>query len=239
MSSGSSTPTGARRLLVATRDGTAVDVLRRTLGPMRFEMLAAHSGSCAIELAARYRPDVAVADIELGGPTTDLRFARTLKERGGASIILVTDRLDAQTVAAIAAFGRCGVLRKPIDPRQLELTLLLAVERRARAGAGLAHAEPPAVAGPSSAMLEDVLRRIAAEIQRVGLTTSPDSADPPLLSTLRPREQQVVRLLLRHYRVPAIARELSISPQTVRNHLKHVFKSAGVHSQQELLERIT
>jgi DNA-binding NarL/FixJ family response regulator len=239
MTGRSSTLPGARRVLVATRDAAAVDVLRRTLGPLRFEMLAAHSGSCAIDLAARYRPDVVVADIELGGPTTDLRFARSLKERAGASIVLLTDRLDAQSVAAIAAFGRCGVLRKPIDPRQLELTLLLAVERRARVGAGVAPAEPPADAATSSAMLADALRRIAAEIQRVGVTTSPDSADPPLLSTLRPREQQVVRLLLRHYRVPAIARELSISPQTVRNHLKHVFKSAGVHSQQELLARIT
>jgi DNA-binding NarL/FixJ family response regulator len=238
MIGGASTPTGTGRILVATRDCVAADVLRRTLGPLRFEVLAAHSGSCAIELAARCRPDVVVADIELGGPTTDLRFAKTLKERAGASIILLTDRHDAQTVAAIAAFGRCGVLRKPIDPRQLELTLLLAVERRARVGSGMAQTELSTAAGNSSATLEEALRRIAAEVQRVGVTTSPDSADPPLLSSLRPREQQVVRLLLRHYRVPAIARELSITPQTVRNHLKHVFKRAGVHSQQELLARI-
>jgi DNA-binding response OmpR family regulator len=140
---GASTPTGTGRILVATRDCVAADVLRRTLGPLRFEVLAAHSGSCAIELAARCRPDVVVADIELGGPTTDLRFAKTLKERAGASIILLTDRHDAQTVAAIAAFGRCGVLRKPIDPRQLELTLLLAVERRAHVGSGMAQTELP------------------------------------------------------------------------------------------------
>jgi CheY-like chemotaxis protein len=113
MIGGASTPTGAGRNLVATPDSVAADVLRRTLGPLRFEVLAAHSGSCAIELAARCRPDVVVADIELGGPTTDLRFAKTLEERAGASIILLTDRHDAQTVAAIAAFGRCGVLRKP------------------------------------------------------------------------------------------------------------------------------
>ena len=43
-------------------------------------------------------------------------------------------------------------------------------------------------------------------------------------------------LLLQHQRVPAIARMLSISPGTVRNHLKRVFIQTGVHSQQELLQ---
>ena len=55
---------------------------------------------------------------------------------------------------------------------------------------------------------------------------------------LRPREQEVVRLLLQHLRVPAIARRLGISQQTVRNHLKSVFRRTGVRSQQELLDRI-
>jgi DNA-binding CsgD family transcriptional regulator len=47
-----------------------------------------------------------------------------------------------------------------------------------------------------------------------------------------------VRLLLQHLRVPAIARRLGISQQTVRNHLKSVFRRTGVRSQQELLDRI-
>ena len=66
--------------------------------------------------------------------------------------------------------------------------------------------------------------------------TSENTA-PPLVG-LRPREQEVVRLLLQHLRVPAIARRLGISQQTVRNHLKSVFRRTGVRSQQELLDRI-
>ena len=45
-------------------------------------------------------------------------------------------------------------------------------------------------------------------------------------------------MLLQHLRVPAIARRLGISQQTVRNHLKSVFRRTGVRSQQELLDRI-
>lgn len=50
------------------------------------------------------------------------------------------------------------------------------------------------------------------------------------------REREILDELLRGYRVPAIARRLSISPYTVRNHLKSVFKKVGVQSQGELVE---
>jgi DNA-binding CsgD family transcriptional regulator len=66
----------------------------------------------------------------------------------------------------------------------------------------------------------------------------PSGATPTPLLGLRPREHEVVRLLLQHLRVPAIARRLGISQQTVRNHLKSVFRRTGVRSQQELLDRI-
>jgi DNA-binding CsgD family transcriptional regulator len=36
--------------------------------------------------------------------------------------------------------------------------------------------------------------------------------------------------------VPGIASTLGISPHTVRNHLKAVFRKLGVHSQEALLE---
>jgi DNA-binding NarL/FixJ family response regulator len=77
---------------------------------------------------------------------------------------------------------------------------------------------------------------LALRRQTPGAPTEPQIVD--LLSRLRRREQEVVRLLLEHHRVPAIADRLCISPLTVRNHLKGAFKRLGVHSQQELLERL-
>ena len=87
-------------------------------------------------------------------------------------------------------------------------------------------------------LLEGALRRIAQELARVDLPGATLENAPPPLCGLRPREQEVVRLLLQHLRVPAIARRLGISQQTVRNHLKSVFRRTGVRSQQELLDRI-
>ena len=58
------------------------------------------------------------------------------------------------------------------------------------------------------------------------------------LVDLRPRERQIAELLLQHHRVPAVASRLGISANTVRNHLKNIFRRLGVHSQQELLDAL-
>jgi DNA-binding CsgD family transcriptional regulator len=62
--------------------------------------------------------------------------------------------------------------------------------------------------------------------------------DPALMSRLTFRELEIVSLLLRGRRTAAIAKELHLSPSTVRNHLSAAFAKAGVHSQQELIDRL-
>jgi DNA-binding CsgD family transcriptional regulator len=55
---------------------------------------------------------------------------------------------------------------------------------------------------------------------------------------LSQRERDVVLALRRGLRLSDIARVLGISNHTARNHLKHVFRKLGVHSQVELLSVI-
>jgi DNA-binding NarL/FixJ family response regulator len=60
----------------------------------------------------------------------------------------------------------------------------------------------------------------------------------PGLAALTPREDEVLLMLLSGDRVPSIARDLHISPNTVRNHLKSIFRKLNVGSQVELLDRL-
>lgn len=62
-----------------------------------------------------------------------------------------------------------------------------------------------------------------------------DAAPRIDLSVLSQRELDVVQALSRGLRLSDIARVLGISSHTARNHLKHVFRKLGVHSQVELL----
>ena len=76
----------------------------------------------------------------------------------------------------------------------------------------------------------------SAKLAEISYATANNAADRTVeLGDLRPRERQIIDLLLVHRRVPAIAQALGISAHTVRNHLKNLYRRAGVHSQQELL----
>jgi DNA-binding NarL/FixJ family response regulator len=55
------------------------------------------------------------------------------------------------------------------------------------------------------------------------------------LHTLSAREWEILDRLWTHQRVGTIARALFVSPHTVRNHLKSIFRKVGVNCQSELL----
>src|SRR5687767_6169848 len=58
---------------------------------------------------------------------------------------------------------------------------------------------------------------------------------PGVAYQLSSREQDVLHLLREGYRPRSIAEILHVSPMTVRNHLKTIFKKTGTHSQEELI----
>ncbi len=96
------------------------------------------------------------------------------------------------------------------------------------------------------AALEHHLRRIAREVEASGIssgmsavpTEHPGLVSELALDGLSDRQQEVLRRLLQGERVPRIARNLFLSPSTVRNHLTAIFAKFGVHSQEELIEHM-
>lgn len=98
--------------------------------------------------------------------------------------------------------------------------------------------EPPA----RTAELEQHLWRIAAIIDASGVLqrTGPmrDITKVPQANALTARQWEVLARIARGDRAPTIAREMHVSPSTVRNHLSAIFKQFGVHSQPELLRAL-
>lgn len=82
---------------------------------------------------------------------------------------------------------------------------------------------------------------VCSALRRLQATLAPPPPGPdgapvgPPAAT--PREREVLDLLLKGLRVASIGRRLGVSPSTVRNHLKSLFRKARVHSQAELIER--
>lgn len=98
--------------------------------------------------------------------------------------------------------------------------------------------------GPPAAVdVRSTLHRIALELQSISLSASVGAVTTlplqhPDLEDLSPRESEVLALLVTGERVPAIATRLHISPHTVRNHLKSMYRKLDVGTQSELIERI-
>ncbi len=60
----------------------------------------------------------------------------------------------------------------------------------------------------------------------------------PQLERLTSREWEIARRIANGDRVALITEDLKISPNTVRNHLKAIFRKLEVHSQTQLVRRI-
>ena len=79
----------------------------------------------------------------------------------------------------------------------------------------------PTAAAPEKAVPEPTAAdRVAAVQERCGLSD---------------REAEIVLLMMHGRNVPAMAEELVISPNTVRTHVKRIYRACGVHSRQELI----
>jgi DNA-binding NarL/FixJ family response regulator len=222
-----------RRALVIDDDPRSASHFKETLDRMGVQAQTARSVSDGVALAAAEPPDLLVLTMPERDPAPSLNLAGELSLRHGTACIFVLDRVDRTALQEVTSAGAQGVLCKPVHREQLEATFRLAMEQRRGRTRGAVRQDDA-----RARLLEGALHRIAQELARVDLPgASQENAAPPLCG-LRPREQEVVRLLLQHLRVPAIARRLGISQQTVRNHLKSVFRRTGVRSQQELLDRI-
>jgi len=99
------------------------------------------------------------------------------------------------------------------------------------------------VGGTSPEGLAENLERIAVELQTISLYSGA-GAPPPLLANhpelehLSVREHEILTELVSGKRVPAIAKDLFISPHTVRNHLKSMYRKLDVSSQADLIEYV-
>ena len=97
--------------------------------------------------------------------------------------------------------------------------------------------------GAASGSLATELSTVANRLHSMSFTVAVSAevmapVDHPVLVDLSNREREILEHLMRGSRVPAIAKTLYISPNTVRNHLKAIYRKVDVSSQSELIERV-
>lgn len=163
----------------------------------------AANGRELVDLVARERPDVALVDVRM--PLMDGIEATGLITRDHATkvLILTTFDLDAYVYDAIRA-GASGFLLKDVTADRLVEAVRIV-------------AEGSMLLGPA------VSQRLVADFARGAHRPA-----PAVLQELSPREHEVLLQLARGRSNAEIARELTVSVETVKSHVAEVLRKLGL-----------
>jgi DNA-binding NarL/FixJ family response regulator len=185
--------------------------LRELLSAAGIEVVGeAASAEGGLHLVACHVPDVAIVDPSLRG-SEGIEAIRTIAARSPRTRVLALTDPASRTdvVEVVLRGGSCCLLK------EASVETIVAGVRAAAAG---------------EAMISP--RLAAGLLER--LRTSALPAGPPLPdAVLSEREKQVLRLVARGKDNDAIARELFISPHTVKNHISSILAKLEVSNRIE------
>jgi DNA-binding NarL/FixJ family response regulator len=166
----------------------------------------------AIDLCARFLPDVVLMDVDLKSAMSGIDATRAIKENSPATkVIIMTAHDDDRLLVDAVEAGASGFLSKD-DAAE---AVLAAVKSAAE---GEVLIDP----GTLARLLPQVARE--REQQRDALA---------LLGDLTDREREILGLLAQGMRNEDIATQLYISPQTVQTHVRNILGKLRVHSKLE------
>lgn len=218
-----------RRILIADDEESFLYSTADILRMEGYDCSCASDARSATAMLRKDSYDLLIADIKMQG-NADLEFIKALPQIAeGMPVILVTGYPSLNSAIESIQLPVVAYLVKPF-----ELNELLVRVKDVITGKGLFKTR----------RLEKALQKIVNDLEEVGLLVGPNASSTSLntlsgLHALTQREWEILRLLRANQRVVVIARSLHISSSTVRNHLKSIFQKLGVHSQMELLERLS
>jgi len=192
----------AIRVLIADDHSVVREGLRRFLGrdPELTVVGEASDGAEAVELARQLHPDVVLMDLLM--PVMDGIAATSAirKELLETEVVALTSVLESTAVVGAVRAGAIGYLLKDIQASELRRAIKAAA-------AGQVQLTPQA----SAYLMREV-------------------RTPEAIEALTEREREVLRLLVQGHSNKEIGRDLQISEDTVKTHVKHIMAKLGVQS---------
>ncbi len=169
------------------------------------------SGEEALRVLPGLRPDIVLMDIQMpwmNGIECTARLKTLLPQ---SQILILTVMADSNTVFRELQAGADGYLLKRSRPEDLRAAIL-------------------DVLTGGAPMTSEIARRVVASFRQ-------HSAPRSDAVHLTPREEEVLMMLSKGFANKEIADKLSVSYETVRDHLKHVYEKLHVHSRTEAVAR--
>lgn len=214
------------RILLVDDEEQVLRGLSLVLRQEPFELAWAKSADEALRWVEAHPVDLIVSDDRMPGLSGTAMLAQLYAKQPNIGRVVLTG--SATLESALAALNDAHVfrlLRKPCPPELLKRTLHEALAAQAQARLTQQLMETAAQLAVASGRPQPV--RSAA----TALTGVPST----VLGQLTLREREVLELLVLGRRIRQVAEALFVSPHTVRNHVKALFRKLGVHSQEALV----
>jgi len=122
---------GHKVLVVEDENVIALDLQRRLESLGCTVTGTAGTGEAALRLARSARPDIVLMDIIIRGPTDGIELSRKMQSEFDVPVVYVTAHSDEKTVARATATGPYGYVTKPVDDRQLQIVIEMAIYKYA------------------------------------------------------------------------------------------------------------
>jgi DNA-binding NarL/FixJ family response regulator len=198
------------RILLADDHRIVAEGLKELLTP-EFELLGiVEDGRVLVEEAKKLRPDVIVADITMPHLNGIDALAQLKKHDPGVKVVFLTMHREVAYARRALEAGAFGFVLKHSAPDELVTAIRAALQ-------GQKYITP--------AMAGEVLESIQRD---------PESSKDPV-SSLTPRQREILQLLAEGKTAKEIAAILEISTRTVEFHKYEMMQSTGIQTSAELV----
>jgi DNA-binding NarL/FixJ family response regulator len=186
--------------------------LRTILGTAKDIMVVcdASDGQQAVDAVERFKPDVEVMDLSMGGLDGIAATREIVARELPTKVLILTMHSEEEYLLSALDAGASGYLVKSAAEREL-----------VDAVRALAHGEM--YVQPRAA------RVLTGRMKR----SAPGAADEARLALLTEREREVLRLIAEGYSAPDIGQQLAISAKTVDTYKQRITDKIGVAGRPE------
>ncbi|MDT8341814.1 MAG: sigma-54 dependent transcriptional regulator [Longimicrobiales bacterium] len=136
------------RLMVVDDDRALRETLRDHLLELGFEVLAAESGSGALNRIADFSPDLVLSDVQMPGMSGFELLGHLREKRPDTDVVIFTGHADVDGAINAIKAGACDYLIKPLDLDEAEEVIQRCLEKRRSARSAGAPAEMSPAAPP-------------------------------------------------------------------------------------------